>query len=131
MLREGRKNGEFVSLLVPHCNTEVFQVFLDTLAQEVPEPEGRTVYLALDNAGWHKSACLDWYHIKPVFLPPYSPDFNPIERLWQHLKGQYLAGFITNDGHQLEEKILTSLRDLLEKPKIVQSVCSYPRLNRQ
>lgn len=125
------ENGEFVSLLVPHCNTEVFQVFLDTLAQEVPEPEGRTVYLVLDNASWHKSARLDWHHIKPVFLPPYSPDFNPIERLWQHLKGQYLAGFITNDGHQLEEKILTSLRDLLDKPKTVQSVCSYPRLNRQ
>ncbi|MEY3895325.1 MAG: superfamily endonuclease [Verrucomicrobiota bacterium] len=33
------------------------------------------------NAGWHKSARLDWHHIKPVYLSPYSPDFNPIERL--------------------------------------------------
>ncbi|QUE50344.1 transposase [Luteolibacter ambystomatis] len=49
----------------------------------------------LDNAGWHKSARLNWHHIEPVCLPPYSPDFNPIERLWQHLKGQYFAGFLT------------------------------------
>ncbi|MBK1883522.1 transposase [Luteolibacter pohnpeiensis] len=31
----------------------------------------------------------------PVYLPPYSPDFNPIERLWQHLNSQYLAGYLT------------------------------------
>ncbi|NJM36417.1 MAG: hypothetical protein HC845_00255 [Akkermansiaceae bacterium] len=32
-----------------------------------------------------------WHHIEPVYLPPYSPNFNPIERIWQHLKGHSMA----------------------------------------
>ncbi|MCC6881209.1 MAG: transposase, partial [Verrucomicrobiales bacterium] len=45
------------------------------------------IWLVVDNASWHHSKALDWHHIKPLHLPPYSPDFNPIERLWQHLRG--------------------------------------------
>jgi len=83
--------GQLVSLIVPHCDTQVFQLFLDTMAQEAPVLPDRKVLLVLDNASWHKTKSLQWHHIEPVYLPPYSPDFNPIERLWQHLKSHYLA----------------------------------------
>ena len=78
----------------------------------------------LDNAGSHKSARLDWHHIKPVYLSAYSPDFDPIERLWQHLKGQAMAGFLTNDGEALTNKLLESLQSLLEESKFIRSVCA-------
>lgn len=123
--------GQLVSLLVPNCNTEVFQVFLDTVAAEVPPEEGKTVHLVLDNASWHKASALNWHHLKAVFLPPYSPDFNPIERLWQHLKGHYLAGFVTGKGDEMESRILSSLGALIKAPETLRSVCSAPRLNRQ
>ena len=58
-----------------------------------------------------------------VYLPPYSPDFNPIERLWQHLKGHYLAGYITKSGDELNEKLTTSIRALLDRPETIRSVC--------
>ena len=73
-------DGQLVSLLVPQNDTEVFQTFLDTMARQVPPIEGE-VWLVLDNASWHKSKALNWHHIRVKFLPPYSPDFNPIERL--------------------------------------------------
>lgn len=123
--------GQLVSLVVPHCNTEVFQVFLDTVAREIPPEEGKTVHLVLDNASWHKATALNWHHLKAVYLPPYSPDFNPIERLWQHLKGQYLAGFITAKGDELEDKIIAALQSAMDQPETIRSVCSPPRLNRQ
>lgn len=116
------QTGQLVSLIVPHNDTQVFQAFLDTMADEVPD-EGKTVWLVLDNASWHKSKSLNWHHIRPLFLPPYSPDFNPIERLWQHLKGQYLAGFITKSGAELADKIEASIRKLLNTPETLQSVC--------
>lgn len=118
------QSGQLVSLIVSHCNTDVFQVFLDTMAEEVTPRPNKTLYLVLDNASWHKTKRLNWHHIKPVYLPPYSPDFNPIERLWQHLKSHYLAGFLTNDGESLREKICTSIQALLETPKTIKSVCS-------
>src|SRR5690606_31899268 len=86
-------DGQLVSLIVPNSDTLVFQAFLDTMAKEVPA-NGKKIVLVLDNASWHKSKSLNWHHIEVKFLPPYSPDFNPIERLWQHLKSHYLAGFL-------------------------------------
>ena len=120
-----------VSLIVAHCNTEVFQAFLDTMAEEIPPEEGKQVHLVLDNAGWHKSAGLNWHHIEPFYLSPYSPDFNPIERLWQHLKGSAMAGYLTNDGEALTDKLLESLQGVLSDTKLVRSVCSLPSLNRK
>jgi transposase len=124
-------SGQLVSLMVCHCNTEVFQAFLNVMAEEVPVEEGKQVHLVLDNASWHKSASLDWHHIKPFYLSAYSPDFNPIERLWQHMKGGPMAGFLTNDGEALGNRLLDSLKGLLDDSKLVQSVCAIPSLNRK
>lgn len=116
-------DGQLVSLIVPHNDTEIFQAFLDTMAKEVPQENGKRVILVLDNASWHKSKSLDWHHIEAKFLPPYSPDFNPIERLWQHLKSHYLAGFLTKRGTELSDKIYESIQELLKKPETLRSVC--------
>jgi DDE superfamily endonuclease len=124
-------SGRLVSLIVAHCNTEVFQAFLDTMAEEIPPQEGKQVHLVLDNAGWHKSAALNWHHIQPFYLSPYSPDFNPIERLWQHLKGNAMAGYLTNDGEALTNRLLQSLQGVLSDTKLFRSVCALPSLNRK
>lgn len=115
--------GQLVSLIVPHCDTEVFQLFLDVMASEVPEKRNKKVILVLDNASWHKAKSLNWHHIEPLYLPPYSPDFNPIERFWQHLKSHYLAGYITRYGEELNQKLFDVIQSLLEDPETIQSVC--------
>ena len=117
-------SGQLVSLIVPHCNTEIFQLFLNTMAEEVRPQPGKKVILVLDNASWHKTKVLNWHHIEPLYLPSYSPDFNPIERLWQHLKSNYMAGFLTNKGEILRDKICECLQALLEAPTTIKSICS-------
>ena len=118
------RSGQLVSLIVPHNDTEVFQAFLDTMAREVPPRPGKRTVLILDNASWHKSKSLCWHHIEAKFLPAYSPDFNPIERLWQHLKGNHLAGFLAKRGEELSDKLFDSIRDLLANPETIRSVCN-------
>jgi transposase len=83
---------------------------------------GRRVCLVLDNASWHKTKRLVWHHIEPVYLPPYSPDFNPIERIWQHLKGHGMAGYLTRSGAELGEKLFDELRLLLNDTDTIRSV---------
>jgi transposase len=117
------RSGKLVSLIVPHCDRDVFQVFLDTMAEEVPAVANRRCVLVLDNASWHKVKTLRWHHIEPLYLPPYSPDFNPIERLWQHLKSHFLAGFITKSGEELAAKLITSIQALMQTPNTLKSVC--------
>lgn len=120
-------SGRLISLIVPHCDTEVFQAFLDTLAKEHPAGDKR-VCLVLDNASWHRTQRLQWHHIQKVFLPPYSPDMNPIERLWQYLKSHGMAGYFTGDGQELSDRLCHCIQELLDRPQLIQSVCSIPRL---
>ena len=41
----------------------------------------------MDNGSFHKALLLDWAdHVMPIYLPAYSPELNPIERLWEHTK---------------------------------------------
>lgn len=117
------ETGQLVSLIVPHCDTEVFQLFLDVMANEVPKKRNKKVILVLDNASWHKAKSLNWHHIEPLYLPPYSPDFNPIERFWQHLKSHHLAGYITRHGEELNQKLFDVIESLLQDPETIQSVC--------
>lgn len=56
------------------------QAFLDEANCDLHLDRPRTL-LICDNASWHKHASLDWGRFKPVYLPPCSPDLNPIERL--------------------------------------------------
>lgn len=116
--------GQLVSLIVPHCDTEVFQAFLDTMANETATAKqaGRRVCLVLDNASWHKTKRLFWHHIEPVYLPPYSPDFNLIERIWQHIKGHGMAGYLTRSGAELGEKLFEEVRLLLNDTDTIRSV---------
>ena len=100
------------------------------MAEEVPD-QGKPIWLVVDNASWHHSKALDWHHIKPLHLPPYSPDFNPIERLWQPLKSQYLAGFVTKRSEELADKLEVSIKQLLSLPETLQSVCRTHRDERQ
>lgn len=65
---------DFLQQLLPHCG-------------RWPEPKS---VLIMDNAGWHKKErieqmCAD-FGVKVLFLPPYSPDFNPIEEFFAELK---------------------------------------------
>lgn len=59
--------------------------FLDKLRRQ--NPDGRKIHLFLDNAGYHRSKDVKKYakklKIKLHYLPPYSPNLNPIERLWK------------------------------------------------
>jgi hypothetical protein len=43
--------------------------------------------IIMDNGSFHKALLLDWHdHVMPIYLPAYSPELNPIERLWEHTK---------------------------------------------
>jgi transposase len=104
------REGRLSCMIFNHCDTDIFKVFLDNLAQDSPKIEGIRQLLVLDNASWHKAKRLNWHHIEPIYLPPYSPDFNPIERFWLRLKADYFSDFFTRKADELENRIIKALR---------------------
>ncbi|PHS17094.1 MAG: hypothetical protein COA86_10580 [Kangiella sp.] len=66
-------------------NSETMQSFFETIRQKYPPK--KTIHLILDGAGYHRAIDLKEkakeLNIELFYLPPYSPNLNPIERLWK------------------------------------------------
>jgi len=115
------KCGELSALVVRSVDSTVFQVYIDMFAEQTKD---RNIVLVLDNASWHRSKSLNWHHIKPLYLPPYSPDLNPIERLWRVAKDRYFTQWYTKDRETLIERICEAMKSFVEKPDAIKSLCA-------
>ena len=96
----------------------------DAALLEGIEDQGRSVGSILDNASWHKAARLRWHHFEVRFLPAYSPDFNPIERLWLRLKADYFTDWIARTPDELTERLCMALNALMDDPPKVAAQCA-------
>ena len=117
------RTGEFFALEASHCDTDVFQAFLDEAALSITPTRKRNV-LILDNASWHKRKKLNWHFFEPLYLPPYSPDFNPIERLWLIMKADYFSRMHCRNKTALIEIADHALCDLMDNPTKVMSAAT-------
>jgi len=116
--------GKSFALLLPKANTECMNIFLKELASEL---SGREVILVVDGAGWHKSKDLVVpQSIKLVYLPPYSPELNPIERLWLYIKRATIRNRIYDTIEDLEDAVCDFINDLSEAT--IASVCNLDYL---
>lgn len=81
------RTGKLVTAFEPIFNGESFQRFLMRLLKH--RSRGKRLVLVLDNAKYHHARLLQpWLHthrkvLTLMFLPPYSPELNPIERVWK------------------------------------------------
>lgn len=74
------QSGESFFLQLPHLDSGCFEVFLAELSKSAPEALNVVV---VDNAPAHvKQSLLVPENIVLLWLPPYSPELNPVERLW-------------------------------------------------
>ena len=79
-----------VALVLPEASVPAMQALIDELAGQLPAD--RHAVLVMDRAGWHIARKLDWPDtITPLHLPPYSPELNPIERVWLYLRERFLS----------------------------------------
>lgn len=80
--------GEAVGLVMPSVNIAAMQLHIDAISAQIPE--GRHALLIVDGAGWHSDK-LTCHNITLLKLPPYSPELNPVEQIWQELKQKWLS----------------------------------------
>lgn len=95
-------------------------MFLNEMSNSL---QRKKALLIMDQAGWHKSAELvvpD--NISIVYLPPYSPELNPVERLWQYIKDNILKNKVYDRLEQLEDDICAFMKSLQQE--VVKSVCN-------
>jgi transposase len=90
------RSGASSALLAPCVNTDYMNAHLEFISQEVG-PQRHAV-LVLDRAGWHLAKALKVpVNMTLLHLPAYSPELNPVERVWLYLKEHYLSNRVFKD----------------------------------
>lgn len=85
--------GWLITMSCSYFNTASFKRFIEKLlAEQRRKPTTRKILLVLDNVRYHKAKKLRGYFedikdkLELLFLPPYSPDLNPIEMVWRQTR---------------------------------------------
>jgi len=104
--------GDVEWLLLPTVNTETFNISLAHFAKAVGASETKRIVLVVDNAGWHVSDDVVWpVGIHPLFLPSYSPELQPAEKLWPLVR-EPLANRLVETLDDVEELLVERCRYL-------------------
>lgn len=79
--------GKLLALVLPSADTDMMNLFLQQVAQEFADS---FILMQVDQAGWHRSRALHIpENIRLIFHPPYSPELNPVEHLWDELREKF------------------------------------------
>jgi transposase len=94
-------------------------IFLEEFAKENKDQK---IVMVMDGAGWHQSKKLIISdNIRIIILPPYSPELNPTEKLWQYIKDHTIKNRIYKTLPQLERVVCKFVSGL--SAEIIMSVC--------
>jgi putative transposase len=101
------QTGQSFFLILPYCDTDCMNVFLQELSKEYPHDY---ILLVMDGAAWHRANGLFLpENIELFFLPPATPEMNPIEQIWAWLR---LHGF-RNEIFPSLDKVVERLCDTI------------------
>ena len=111
-------------LELPFCNTDCFELFITEFSLQNPT---ELKIIVLDNGAFHKAKRLKIpANIVLLFLPPYSPELNPAEKIWWTIKKELVCkNFETIEALG---KYLASLIKKLITPLSVKSICGFEYL---
>lgn len=119
--------GESFALVLPTVSTAAMTLFLAELAKTIPDDTH--LVMVLDQAGWHGAKALQVPEaITLVPLPPYSPELNPVERLWLYLRERYLSHRLLADYDAIVDACCEAWNAATAEPDRIRSLCDYPYL---
>ena len=118
------KDGVADSLILPLMNTEAMNVFLKEVARRHPQ---NYILMILDGASSHKSKDLKVpENIRLEKLPPYSPQLNPVENLWEEVREKHFKNKAFESMDAVEELLIEALLYLEENPQTITSITQFP-----
>lgn len=87
------------------------------------EYSGKRILLIMDQGAWHKSESLEVPpNIRIKFLPPYSPELNPVEKLWWWLRKEVIHNRIFKNLDEMLDELEKEFSML--KPELLSSLCA-------
>jgi transposase len=116
-------DGVLDSLVLPEVTAETMSLFLAEVAARHPED---FILMFLDQAGWHKAKAVvvpDTMRLE--WLPPYSPECNPVEHLWDEMREKWFANRLFQGLDAVEDTLVTALHTLETETERVGSITGF------
>lgn len=116
-------SGASFFLLLPWVTGDCLEIFLKEFRAATGDSR---IGLVLDNAPSHLSQQVQWPEgITPIPLPPYSPELNPAEQIFKHLKAK-LSNRLFDSLEQLEEALTQTSQELRTSTQLLARMTGYP-----
>jgi len=113
------QTGDLFSLILPESSNQCMQVFLKEFQAYRGE---KNSIMIMDNAAWHTTEKITPLpHLKLAFQPPYSPELNPVEQLWKHIRNNYTHNHYWKSLNQMEDYLCEVLSTLSAAPDTIKS----------
>jgi DDE superfamily endonuclease len=115
--------GKAAALIMPLCDTAAMNHHLSEISSQVAAEAHAVV--VLDGAGWHGSRALVVPgNITLLTLPPYSPQLNPVERVWHYLRSHWLANSVFRSLADIMDACETAWNRFVAAPGSIGSLCA-------
>jgi len=116
-------DGVLDSLILPVTNADGMSVFLKEVSERHPN---EFIVMFADGAGWHRATALRIpANICLVNLPPYSPELNPAEHLWEEIREKWFANVVFQDMLGVENQLVSALVTLENDSNRVQKLTGF------
>lgn len=99
------------------------KIFIEEMSKAYPD---NRIAMIMDNASWHKNEEKIYpKNIKPIFLPPRSPELNPVENIWHFIKEKFFNNRIFEKIKDVEDKLCDVLGNLNNFKETIRSIANY------
>lgn len=116
-------NGKTEAIISPFMNTLAMTEHLTLISQATES--GRHALVIADGASWHNNKALEGINnVSIIKLPPYSPELNPIEQVWQWLRQNELANQAFKGYEDIVQKVSDAWNIFREDIARVKSICT-------
>ena len=115
-----RRVGLYFAIHEKNVTAEEVETFL----RQVQRSLGRKLIVVMDRWSVHRKAAKHLFGDERFwieYLPPYAPDLNPVEHVWNHTKYGDLANYIPDDVLDLELELEESLDNTRSSPELLRS----------
>lgn len=117
------KEGKIFALILPDMTSRSYEIFLEEFSRYLGDEE---VMLIVDNVPSHKSKSIKVpENIKLEKLPPYSPELNPVERVFEEIRKD-MSNKIFEGIEEVENCLVEILKKYFDNPQLVKSLTLYP-----
>jgi hypothetical protein len=115
--------GVGAAMITPGCNAEAMTLHLEEISIHVAD--GSIAVVLCDGAGWHISKDLIVpTNIILMAIPPYSPELNPMENVWQYLRGNKLCARVWKDYEAIQLACKDAWNWFIAQPDRIRSIGS-------